>query len=542
MQRLDSESEDSGGSESRSAVDDSELELNGVVPGMYAKPQEQAFAPYRHLLMPCIDHRNLTSLKTSVSGSEDNASITSYESEAGAKSAVFYQTRPSNAAARLTVSDTEGSRRSKRPVRPRRGDVYLSEGMVVSKEELALRIRERLVAVAKDRETMTLKARDLLRQHGKSYEEIMSTQWYDLPETCKYLLTDDSPRVNAVPQHNGTLHPPSNHHVLSPLEVPSPADPNTPGQLATPQPGMPMRDVEEAMKEWHLSNQQVPRKRHSHRQTSVGSSVLSAASDSGVGGDTWAANDLTTPANTDRLHDYVQRQNTIHSRLPERERTAHAAAIALISNSPKPDSLSPYPGLAQQQRDMERQQQQQRRQVGHFSSNDDSSSVFTITSQSSTSDLFIPRRTQRQYADSDDQQHFSNRSRRPLTTPKSSRSSHIKNSHTPSPLAEQHRQIPPQQNQRAAPQMSRGDPHNTLIMYTLGELPTPFAKRLSGAELTLKDFKERVFARKGEYRFFFKYFCADVNMELFEEFSDDLSLLPLLDGKIVGRVEKLPMD
>lgn len=152
---------------------------------------------------------------------------------------------------------------------------------------------------------------------------------------------------------------------------------------------------------------QVPRKRHSHRQTSVGSSVLSAASDSGVGGDTWAANDLTTPANTDRLHDYVQRQNTIHSRLPERERTAHAAAIALISNSPKPDSLSPYPGLAQQQRDMERQQQQQRRQVGHFSSNDDSSSVFTITSQSSTSDLFIPRRTQRQYADSDDQQHFS---------------------------------------------------------------------------------------------------------------------------------------
>lgn len=43
-------------------------------------------------------------------------------------------------------------------------------------------------------------------------------------------------------------------------------------------------------------------------------------------------------------------------------------------------------------------------------------------------------------------------------------------------------------------------------------------------------------------RFFFKSFCADVNMELFEEFSDDLALLPLVDGKIVGRVEKLPLD
>ena len=38
-------------------------------------------------------------------------------------------------------------------------------------------------------------------------------------------------------------------------------------------------------------------------------------------------------------------------------------------------------------------------------------------------------------------------------------------------------------------------------MYTLDELPTPFAKRLNGTDLTLKDFIERVFARKGEYRY-----------------------------------------
>ena len=87
--------------------------------------------------------------------------------------------------------------------------------------------------------------------------------------------------------------------------------------------------------------------------------------------------------------------------------------------------------------------------------------------------------------------------RRTLTTVRSSR---LKNSHTPSPLAEPHRQIPPQQNQQApTPHMhNRGD--SLLVMYTLEELPTPFAKRLSGSDLTLKDFKERVFARKGEYR------------------------------------------
>ena len=153
---------------------------------------------------------------------------------------------------------------------------------------------------------------------------------------------------------------------------------------------------------------QMQRKRQSHsrHQTSGCSSVFSATSDSGVGGDSWATNDLTPPASTDRLHAYVRRQNVIASRLPERDRTAQAAAIALISNSPQPDSLSPLPGHAHHDTD-----RHPRRHVGHYSSGDDSSSVFTITSQSSTSDLFIPRRAQHHplYApDSDEQQqHYS---------------------------------------------------------------------------------------------------------------------------------------
>lgn len=565
VQQLDSESS------ADSEVNDSEscsVVENGH--GIYGgNKQEQAFNNmYRTWLMQRQQPgggRNLNnSIQNSVSGSEDNSSIASFEnSDAGAKSAIFSQSRPPTTS-RLTVSDTEGTRHHRsKSSRQRNQTVFLTENKTVTREEFVLRVHERLVAVSKDRDAMTLKARDLQRQQGKSYEEIMSAQWFDLPEAFKYLMIDETNPAIPAPLSNGVLHPPSSHHPLSPLEVrspdPNPANKNAQGQLAGPQgtmgqPGMPAMEAEEP---WHMTtqqqqqqqqHQQVHRKRHSHRHTSGPSSVFSATSDSGVGGDGWAANEITPPT-TDRLHAYVQRQNIIASRLPERERTAQAAAIALISNSPQPDSLSPLPGhhqqhQHQQHRDNDRHTAPSRRHMGHYSS-DDSSSVFTITSQSSTSDLFIPRRANNHplYAESDDQHHFSSRSnRRTLTIPKTSRN--MKN-HAPSPLAEQHqqhRQMPPQQTQRAPNHAHRGDVVNTLVMYTLDDLPTPFAKRLSGSDLTLKDFKERVFLRKGEFRFFFKYFCPDVNMELFEEFSDDLTLLPLVDNKIVGRVEKLPTD
>lgn len=40
-------------------------------------------------------------------------------------------------------------------------------------------------------------------------------------------------------------------------------------------------------------------------------------------------------------------------------------------------------------------------------------------------------------------------------------------------------------------------------------------------------------------RFFFKYFCEDLHMEIMEEYSDDSTILPLVQGKIIGRVEKI---
>lgn len=41
-----------------------------------------------------------------------------------------------------------------------------------------------------------------------------------------------------------------------------------------------------------------------------------------------------------------------------------------------------------------------------------------------------------------------------------------------------------------------------LIVYHLGELPTPFAKRVSSSQITLGEFKVKIFAKNpGEYRF-----------------------------------------
>ena len=316
----------------------------------------------------------------------------------------------------------------------------------MSHAEFARQVYDRLVAVAKDRENMTLRARDLRRQQGnKTYEEIMAAQWYDLPEACKYLQSEQPPA-----QSGGMtgLHPPANPRALSPLEIHSPTGSSrTPGSGEMDHlDGMGMKEVEDALREWNVSSsqpqvslflfecnelelldiewqdhyyyrlpiffpeqmQQHRKPRHSsHRQPSGCSSVFSgAASDSGVG-DTWQSSDLTTPTNSNRrVHAYLQQQNSLSAQIPERERTATAAAIALMSNSPQPENLNPLPGPAHHYHDNDRQR---RHNIGHYSSGDDSSSVFTITSKSSTSDLFIPRRAQHlpmYNTDSDNPQHF----------------------------------------------------------------------------------------------------------------------------------------
>lgn len=170
----------------------------------------------------------------------------------------------------------------------------------------------------------------------------------------------------------------------------------------------------------------MTRSKRSQRHLSGSSSVLSATSDSGVG-DTWVTSEMTTPS-IDRIQAYLQRQNILSTSLPPRERDAHAAAVALISNSPHAENLNPEVPMHLSRHhhhhhhyqrnghthDTDHHQARQQQRVANmppYSSGDDNSSVFTITSQSSTSDLFIPRKAHQHsvYTDSEEPHHFGNK-------------------------------------------------------------------------------------------------------------------------------------
>ena len=58
----------------------------------------------------------------------------------------------------------------------------------------------------------------------------------------------------------------------------------------------------------------------------------------------------------------------------------------------------------------------------------------------------------------------------------------------------------------------------------------PFANRIEKSEITLGYFKEKVFSREGHYRFFFKTYYDELDMEVMEEYTDcnDSQLLPVL--------------
>ena len=57
-----------------------------------------------------------------------------------------------------------------------------------------------------------------------------------------------------------------------------------------------------------------------------------------------------------------------------------------------------------------------------------------------------------------------------------------------------------------------------------------FGKRIKKSEITLGYFKEKVFSRKGDYRFFFKTYYDELGMEVMEEYTDcdDSTFLPVL--------------
>lgn len=59
------------------------------------------------------------------------------------------------------------------------------------------------------------------------------------------------------------------------------------------------------------------------------------------------------------------------------------------------------------------------------------------------------------------------------------------------------------------------------------DMGTPFAHRVEESEITLKQFKEKVFSRKGHYRYFFKSYYQELDMEVMEEYTDCCNSTPL---------------
>lgn len=245
--------------------------------------------------------------------------------------------------------------------------------------------------------------------------------WYDLPESFKYVnfRTDSSIPPSTGELQDSHLRPSSVKHVLSPVKTSlSPYSTPTPSlKQQHQQPpkshinSLAMREVQDALKDLEITNK-VHKKQRSLTGSGCGSSILSTTSDSGVG-DTWATSGLVTPSANDRLQAYLQRQKILATSMPEREVQAQAAAIALISNSPHPDALNPQVPPITVSEGSERQRRPQFvRNFPNAYSSDDSSSCFTMTSQSSTSDLFIPRRIPHPhsvYSDSDEPHHYGSR-------------------------------------------------------------------------------------------------------------------------------------
>ncbi|KAJ2939742.1 hypothetical protein O0L34_g17933 [Tuta absoluta] len=77
----------------------------------------------------------------------------------------------------------------------------------------------------------------------------------------------------------------------------------------------------------------------------------------------------------------------------------------------------------------------------------------------------------------------------------------------------------------------------TVVVAHFLDEHVPYRFKVPAAPLTLKTFKEYL-PRKGNYRYFFKTECADLdNTVIQEEISSDSDTLPMYDGKVMARVK-----
>lgn len=84
-----------------------------------------------------------------------------------------------------------------------------------------------------------------------------------------------------------------------------------------------------------------------------------------------------------------------------------------------------------------------------------------------------------------------------------------------------------------------GSAEETVIGYYLCSEPIPYRITVQGKHITLAMFKQLI-GRKGNFKYFFKKRSNEFESEVvFEEISNDDEVLPLWDGKIVAKVDKM---
>ncbi|KYN27270.1 PREDICTED: axin-1 isoform X2 [Trachymyrmex cornetzi] len=79
----------------------------------------------------------------------------------------------------------------------------------------------------------------------------------------------------------------------------------------------------------------------------------------------------------------------------------------------------------------------------------------------------------------------------------------------------------------------------TTVVFSFCDEQVPYRVKILGHYVTLKQFKE-VLPKKGNYRYFFKTECEDLDTKVIqEEITDDAEVLPLWEGKVMAQVKAL---
>lgn len=91
------------------------------------------------------------------------------------------------------------------------------------------------------------------------------------------------------------------------------------------------------------------------------------------------------------------------------------------------------------------------------------------------------------------------------------------------------------------PASGRADTQDsTTVVFTFCEEQFPYRTKIPNSSVTLRQFKEYL-PKKGNYRYFFKTNCEELDMQVIqEEVTDDNDLVPLWEGKIMAQVK--PID